>query len=263
MLAFVVQALTAHRILHRRAVQAFAENGLALMRGAAHQRLDVDARRRDRQQTDRRQHGIASANVVGHDERLIALLRGKRLERAARAVSRGIDAALRTGFAVLFLKQLLEDAERDGRLRRRAGFGDDDHGEIPVADHGDRLAQRLTGDAVAREIDIRRLLREGVVVRALQKLYHRARTEIRAADADDDNGLRIALDLLRRLLDAGELFLVVVHRQVDPAEEIISRAGAVQQRIQRRLAPCRVLCGREALRSVQIDSDHTFKTSDL
>ena len=78
-------------------------------RRAFHDLVDVDARRRHRQQTDRRQHGKASADVVRHDEGLVSLIIRKLLERAALLVRGRKDALLRALAAVFLLAKLLED----------------------------------------------------------------------------------------------------------------------------------------------------------
>ena len=41
----------------------------------------------------------------------------------------------------------------------------------------------------------------------------------------------IGLDLLRGLLDAGELSLVIVYRQIEPAGEVIACAGTAHERV--------------------------------
>ena len=88
-------------------------------------------------------------------------------------------------------------------------------------------------------------------------LHDSARAEIAAADADDDQRLGIGLDLRRGLLDAGEFVLVVVHRQVDPADEIVARAGAVHQCVKRGLRRSRVrLSGIKLLCAFKIDAYH-------
>ena len=256
-LAVRVQGLAAHGVLPRGAVYAGTERILALGLRAAHERLNVDSAAGDGQQAHSRQHGVAAADVVGHDEALIALAVGKGLERASGLVGRGVDAALRDLGAVFLFERGLEDAEGDGGLGRGAGLGDDVHGEIAVADHGEDLRHRVGGDAVAGKIDVRGGLGQGVVVGALQKLHDGARAEIAAADADDDQRLGIGLDLRRSLLDAGEFVLVVVHRQVDPADEIVARAGAVHQRVKRGLRRSRVrLSGIKLLCAFKIDAYH-------
>ena len=74
------------------------------------------------------------------------------------------------------------------------------------------------------------------MVGTLEKLDHGAGAQIRAADADDHQRLGVAADLLRGGLNAGKLLLVIVHGEVDPAEKIVSGAGALHQRFDGGLA---------------------------
>ena len=203
--------------------------------GAAHKLVDVDTGDGDGQQAHSGQHTVAAADIVGHHEGLIALGVREALERAAGAVGGGVDALRRFRLAVLLLQQLLEEAERDRRLGGRAGLGDDVHGEVHILDEVVDLLRRGGGKAVAHEVDVGRVLFLEVVVRGAETLDHAACTEIRAADADDDQRLGIALDLLRRLFDAGELVLIVRLGQLDPADEIVALAAAVLQPVRRLL----------------------------
>ena len=198
-----------------------------------HQRVDVRARDGDRQQTDRGKHRITAAHVVRHDEGLIAFFVREVLQRAARFVGRAENALLRLFLAVLLFDDLAEHAERDRRLGRGAGLRD--HVDRNVAALADlhELRQRGGGDAVAGEIDVRRILLQRVVVFAFQKLDRRAGAEVRAADADDDENLCILLDALGRRLDARELFLVIIGRERHPAEKIIAGTLAGFQQLVR------------------------------
>ena len=54
--------------------------------------------------------------------------------------------------------------------------------------------------------------------------------EIAAADTDDHEDLGVAADFLRRKFDAGKFFFVVVFGKVNPAEEVVPRAGFFGQR---------------------------------
>ena len=231
MLAGVREHLAVHGVLRLDALHAAGERFLALLCRALHQLFNVDAADRDGKKTDRRQDRISAADIVGHDEGLIAFLGCKRLERALCLVGRGVDPLARAFLAVLLFQHLFKNAERNRRLGRRAGLRDDVHGEITIADHGNDLRQRVGGNAVAREINIGRRFLQHIIVGAAQQFNHRARAEIAAADADDDERPGIGLDFLCRLLNAGELLLVVVHGQVDPADEIASRARAVFQHV--------------------------------
>ncbi|MNG04538.1 hypothetical protein D3C84_876740 [compost metagenome] len=87
-------------------------------------------------------------------------------------------------------------------------------------------------DVVAGEEDLRRFarcVRLNVVERVGQHLDRCASTEVRAADADHDQHFGIGLDLRCRLLDAREFFLVIVRREIDPAEVVGACARTVLQ----------------------------------
>ena len=94
----------------------------------------------------------------------------------------------------------------------------------------------------------------------LQQFDRRTRPQIRAADADDHKHVAVLTDLFRRLFNAGKFFLVVVLRQIDPAEEIVPRAFSALQDFFRRLGVLH--CTRpgfvthESLRVLLFQSDH-------
>ena len=234
-LALLVQDVAQRGILGAVMVRARGKR-LARCRRARHGRVDVHARRRHRQQADRRQHGEAAADVVRHDKGLIALVIRQLFERAARFVRGGEDAVLGAGLAVFFLAELFENAESNGRLGRRARLGDDVDAEIAVADDLDHVVEVRGGDVAADKVNLRDALRTHAVVHlAAHEFDRRARAQIGAADADHDQHIAALLDLFGRRLDAGELFLVIVHRQVDPAQVIVACARACMQRVLRRL----------------------------
>ena len=252
-----VQRLTAHGVLHGSAFHTALQRILTLGLCTVHERFNVDAAAGDGKQAHSRQNGIAAADIIGHNKAFIALTGRKRLQRTARLVCRGVNTALCTLHAVFLLERSLKNAERDGRLGRRAGFGNDVHGKIAVADHGEDLRHSVGGNAVAGEINVRGVLGQSVVVRTLQQFNHGARAEIAAADANDDKRLGVRLDLLCRSLNAGELFPVVVYRQVDPADEVIACAGTVYQCVKRSLCRGLVrLAGIKLLRAFKIDAYH-------
>ena len=152
------------------------------------------------------------------------------LQRTARLVGRGVNAALRTLCAILFFQHLLEHAEGNRGFSRRAGLGDDVDGEVTVADNLHHVIDIGRRNVVAHKVDFGdALFTHAVVHLPLAELNGRTRAEVRAADADDHQHVAVALNFLRRLLDAGKLFLVVIHGKVEPAEEITARALAGQQ----------------------------------
>lgn len=94
------------------------------------------------------------------------------------------------------------------------------------------MADIRTADAVACEINLRCLtdIRADHVIEIMAKeINRRSCSQIGTADSDDKQHFRILLDLLRSLLDSGELFLIVIDRQIDPAKEIIACSGLLQQ----------------------------------
>lgn len=206
------------------------------LRRTLHDLVDVDARRRHRQQTDRRQHGKASADVVRHHEGFVALVVRELLECAALLVGGSEDALLRALTAVLLFAQLLENAERDGRFGCRARLGDDVDAKIAVADDLHEVVQIARRNVVAREVDLGRALRAHLIVHlAVYELDGRSRAQIRAADADYDKHVSRLADFLRRLLDACKFLSVIVFRKIEPAEKIVSRSLSLLERILRDL----------------------------
>src|SRR5699024_1029742 len=83
----------------------------------------------------------------------------------------------------------------------------------------------------AGKVNVRRALLQVVVEGGTKQLDHGTRAQIRAADANDDQYIGIALNLGRRRLDAGELFLVIVGRQVPPTEKIAAQATPGMDRL--------------------------------
>ena len=95
----------------------------------------------------------------------------------------------------------LEDAEGHGGLGGGAGLGDDVDGEIPVAHQLQHLQQRIGGQAVAREVDVRGILFLQIIVGgASDQVDDGPGAQIGAADADDHQSLGVRLDLLPQLL---------------------------------------------------------------
>ena len=233
----------AQRRVFRAVVVGAGQEGFARFRRARHGRVDIHTGSRHRQQADRGQHGEAAADVVRHNKGLIALVVRQLFERAARLVGRGEDAVLRAFLAVLILAQLFENTERNGGLGRRARLGDHVDAEIALADDLDHIVEIRRRDIAADKVDLRNALRTDTVVHlAVDKLDRRARAQIRAADADDNQHVTALLDLFSRRLDAGKLLLVIRFRQIDPTEEVVARARAGVQRILRGLHQRRHTC---------------------
>ncbi len=201
--------------------------------GAFHQRGDVGAGNRDGKQADGSEDRIAPAHVVRNDESLVALARRQRLEGAARLVGRAVDALRGARLAVFLFQQAAEDAERHGRLRRGAGFGDHVDGNVFTLADFQHIGERGRADAVAHEINIRRILLQRVVILGTEKFDGRAGAEVRAADADNDENPGIGADLPGGGLDAGEFLPVVIFRKGNPPEKIVAEARAGMERIMR------------------------------
>src|SRR5699024_2185261 len=108
------------------------------------------------------------------------------------------DALLRALAAILFDGQVAEEAEGQRRLGGGAGLGDDVDRELLALAPPDKLIVVGLADAVARKIDLRPVP-QIVVELGMQELDCRPRAQIAAADADDNQNLRVAADLLRRL----------------------------------------------------------------
>ena len=118
----------------------------------------------------------------------------------------------------------VEEAEGHGGLGGGAGFGDDVDGEIVVPDEVEDLLHGVSGEAVAGKVDVGGVFFLQVVVVGAQQLDDRPGAQVAAADADDHQGLAVALDLPGGGLDARVLGLVVVPGQVHPAHEVVAPA---------------------------------------
>ena len=223
------QQITQRRILGAVVVGAI---GIFLAGGGctSHYRINIQSGGSHRQQADRREHGKTAADVIRHDKGFVALVVRQLFERAALLIGRGEDALSGALAAVALFAQLFQLAERDGGLGGGAGFRDDVDAEIAVADDADDVVQVGGRQVVACKVDLRYAGRTGLVVKlAVDELDRGTRAQIRAADADDDEHIAGLLDLRGGLLDAGELLTVVVHRQVEPAEKVVSGTAAADK----------------------------------
>ena len=96
----------------------------------------------------------------------------------------------------------------------------------------------FAANAVANEVNLRCFsffFRKIIVKTMGQELDRRSCAQIRTADTDYQQDIGILLNLLRSFFDASELFLIIVHRKVDPSKKIIARAGLFYQRLSCRL----------------------------
>ena len=110
--------------------------------GARHQRVDVAARGGDGQQAYSRQHRIAAAHIVRHNECFVALVCGKFFQRAARLVRCGVDTAFRSVLPYFFSSRALKMRNASaGSVRVRIGI--ERHGNNPcLRRHPARSADR-------------------------------------------------------------------------------------------------------------------------
>ena len=131
--------------------------------------------------------------------------------------------------AVFLFQQLAEDAEGDGGLERGAGLGDDVDVIIVVAELGENVAQIVRAQTVADK-EHARISRGGD---GAQQLDRAARAEVRPADADDDERLGAAADLICRGEDAVKLGIADLAGQIDPADKIVAETGALLERLVR------------------------------
>ena len=84
--------------------------------GAVDDLLHIDARHSHGQQTHGGQHAVPAAHVIGNNERLPTICRGKVMENSLAGVGDGGDAFFRGGSAVFCQQQTLEHSECQCRL---------------------------------------------------------------------------------------------------------------------------------------------------
>ena len=130
-------------------------------------------------------------------------------------------------FAVMALKELLDDTEGDGRFGGRAGLGDDDAGDIPLFGEVHQLGQILLGEVVSGKDDLGGVLAaqlSGEIV--AERLDDAFGAEVAAADADADDKVHpLGLPGVPDGLTVGDHAGGRLRRKMFPSQEII--AGAV------------------------------------
>ena len=220
--ALMVKCLTHNGILRNGVVDRRV--GLALffhLNGTFHELADVDARHGDGQQAHGREHRETIAHVVGDDIGLVAFHVGQLLEGATGFVGDGHDA--RGGFllAIFINNVLLQDAEGDGRLGRRARLGDDGQRIILLVKDGHQVVEIVFAHVMASVDDERLLVRERCKV-VLQRFDDGTGAQIGAADANNDEDFRLFPQGFSRFFDVGEQVFVDFGGQVHPAEEVVS-----------------------------------------
>ena len=184
-LAELIQVLARGGILPGGVFGRLRTHGGKGLDGLADHGLHVDAGGGHRQQADGRQHAVAPADVVRDDERLPALFIGHVLEHTAVGVRRGEDVFFGFFRAVLCLQQAAEHPECECRLERGAGFGDHVQVKIQIAQFLEQMHQRIRRQGVAGKQNFRIA---GLRPRP-QQLHGTLCTEIRTADANDDQRL--------------------------------------------------------------------------
>ncbi|MNI28163.1 hypothetical protein D3C73_819290 [compost metagenome] len=200
--------------------------------GTLHHFFDVDTRNSNRQQANRCQYGVTSADIVRDNERLIAFFGSQLLECALLFVGCSVNAFACFFLAVFLLQRCAEDTEGDSRFSCCTGFGDYVHGEVFAFHQIKQVRDICRADVVAGKINFWSLAAffGKVIVEGMgQRLDSCACAQIRSADTNYDQYIGIALDLLGRLLNTGELFLVICGREIDPAQEIGACSCLVMQ----------------------------------
>ena len=129
------------------------------------------------------------------------------------------------------LQVIAEHAESNGGLSGGAGFGDDVDRNSPALAEFQQLLESGAADAVAGEIDVRGVLFLGVVQGRFQELDGCPGPQIGAADADDDENVRILTDALRRRLDTGKFRFIIIGGEAQPAQKIVAQSGAAVKRL--------------------------------
>ena len=200
---------------------------------ALHERGDVDACHSDGEKSHGGEHREASADVIRHDEGLIACLIREVLEGTARLVGGDEDALARALLAVLLLQQCTEHAEGHGGLGGGARLRNDVDADVLALADLQKLVNSGGTDAVACEVDIGGILGEVVIEGGLQKLDDGACTEVGTTDTDGNEYVAGLLDLLCGDLNTCELFLIVILGESGPAKEVVARAGALHEELVR------------------------------
>ena len=224
-LAELIQVLARGGVLPRGVFGGLRVHGGEGFDRLADHGLHVDAGGGHRQQTDGGQHAVAPADVVGHDERLPALLVGHLLEHAAAGVRRGEDVLFGLLRAVFCLQQAAEHPECERGLERCAGLGNDVEVKIQIAQLLEQVHQCIRRQGVSGEEDLRVA---GLRMRP-QQLHGALRAEIRPADAHDDERLRAAADARGGGEDLLELTALDAPRQIEPAGKFRTGARVLEQ----------------------------------
>ena len=205
------------------------------LRRAFEQCVDVKSGDCDRKQPDRRQHRIATSDVVGDDEGLVTLFLREREQLTLRPVSGDEYASARAVLTVAAFEQLTEKAEGGGRLGGLTRFGDDIDADTLtfVAAESEQVLRIESRKPVSREPYVRPIVRQNVVKLRPDELDRGARSKIRAPYADYNENIAGRTDFFGGALYSGAFFGIfavqsVIIWKIDPTEKI--RAGAAPAR---------------------------------
>ena len=199
-----------------------------LVDGGVDHLFDIDTGRGHGQQANGGENAEASADIVGDDEHLVALVHGVVVQCAFVRVSGDINALFRRVAAVFALQQALCDPEAEGRLQRASGLRNHVDGEILVAEDGAQLVDAVRGEGVAEEIDLR-FAGHLVMAGGAEQLDGSTGAEIAAAGSHHQQGLTLAADVLGRGYDTLELSVLHPLGQIQPAGEVASGAAAPRE----------------------------------
>ena len=195
-----------------------------------HQLLDVETGTGNGQQTNRGEHGEASAHVVGNDERLVALLVCTGAGGTALGISDGHDDLAGLLLATLSLALLLQQTEGEGGLGGCARLGNIDDAKLLVLQVLGELEEIVLANVVAGKEDggVLLVLNEPAE-RVAQRFDDGTGSQVGTANAGHDHGLAI----VAQRFGAG-LYLVKkswrnLRGQVQPAQKVVAGTGTILQ----------------------------------
>ena len=185
----------------------------------------VDACNCHGQQTNSTENGEAAAYVVGNYEHFPAFLHCHVVQNAAACVGNSGDALACFFCAVLLDQQTLEHTECQSGFQSGAGFGDNSDIEVLIAQTVQGVHHAVGGQAVAYEDDVNVAFLHG----GAQQVNSCASTQIATADTDNDQSLRTCADLFSASDDLLQFGVCDGLRQLQPADEVVTLAGAFRQ----------------------------------
>ena len=223
-LALAVQDVAGHRITISIVILAANAVSFAGISSTFHQGINVDTGTGDGQQTNGSQNRVTAANIIRNNKSRPALCISQLLQGAFGTVSGGINALVRLFRANGIFQQLAQNAERQSGFGGGTGFRNNIDGETLTLGHLNDVVQVSGRNCVTAEINLQAVLGI-VVIQTLDCFDNSACAQVRAADTGDQQHIGIFTDLFGCFLDTGELFLVIINRQVQPAQKIIASTG--------------------------------------